>query len=34
MGMNYEERFVLARFEAAAIAFMALDGIQTKGSGV
>lgn len=32
--MEYEELFVLTISEAAAIAFMALDGIQPKGSGI
>ena len=31
--MKYEERFVLTTFEAAAIAFMALDGKQIKRCG-
>ena len=30
IGMKYEERFVLTTVEAAAIAFMALDGKQIK----
>ena len=32
--MEYEELLVLTISEAAAIAFMALDGIQPKGSGI
>lgn len=32
--MKYEERFVSITSEAAAVAFMALVGIQTKGSAI